>query len=145
MLLGQYRLTLNVDHSLVIPPAFRELFEDGLYITRGFEENLLVMSGRVFNDLSKRGLAMNITDPLVRLLRRLIFGNASSLEISDTGCVLIPQDLATFASLEKEVILVGQGDYFEVWSPAGWEKQVRNLLDIDANTERFSELDLALP
>jgi DNA-binding transcriptional regulator/RsmH inhibitor MraZ len=50
----------------------------------------------------------------------------------------------TFAGLEKEIILVGQGDYFEVWAPAQWEKQSAILLDTAANTGRFAHLDLAL-
>jgi DNA-binding transcriptional regulator/RsmH inhibitor MraZ len=57
--------------------------------------------------------------------------------------MLIPQNLASFAGLEKDIVLVGQGDYFEVWAPAPWEKQSTKLLDADANTERFAQLDLA--
>jgi MraZ protein len=86
---------------------------------------------------------LNLTDPLARLLLRLILGNASKLEMNESGRMLIPQNLASFAILEKDIILVGQGDYFEVWAPAPWEKQSTKLLDSDANTERFAQLDLA--
>ena len=144
MFLGQYKLFLNDDHSLVIPPGFRELLADGVYITRGFEQNLLIMSDKVFQEIYKRVVALNIADPFARLLLRLILGNASRLEFSESGHVFIPQDLTSFAGLEKDIILVGQGDYFELWSPASWDKQSSNLLDFDANTERFAQLDLAL-
>ena len=39
------------------------------------------------------------------------------------GRVLIAPELRSFAQLEKQVHLVGQGDHFELWSDAGWQKQ----------------------
>jgi MraZ protein len=144
MFLGQYKLIVNDDHSLVIPPDFRELLADGVYITRGFEQNLWIMSEKVFQEIYKRVVALNIADPLARLLLRLILGNAARLDFTESGRVFIPKDLASFAGLEKDIILVGQGDYFELWTPASWDKQSSNLLDFDANTERFAQLDLAL-
>ena len=144
MFLGQNKLCLDDDRSLVIPPEFRELLADGVYITRGFEQNLLIMSDQVFQEIYKKVVALNIADPLARLLLRMILGNAARLDISDTGRVFIPQDLASFAGLEKDIILVGQGDYLELWAPAYWDKQSSHLLDFDANSERFAQLDLAL-
>jgi MraZ protein len=143
MFLGQYQLILNNDHSVLTPVPFRELLADGAYITRGFEQNLLIMGDKVFQEIYKRVVALNLADPLARLLLRLILGNASRLEMNESGSMLIPKNLASFAGLEKDIILVGQGDYFEVWAPVHWEKQSTKLLDTDANTERFAQLDLA--
>jgi MraZ protein len=144
MFLGQYQLFLDEDGHLVIPKPFRELFADGAYVTRGFEQNLLIMSEREFQEIYKRVAALNIADPLARLLLRLILGNASRLDISESGHVLLPQDLMSFAGLEKDVILVGQGEYCEAWAPTYWEQQAIILLDTVANAERFAQLDLAL-
>jgi MraZ protein len=144
MLLGQYQISLDEDRHLVIPQPFRELFADGAYVTRGFEQNLLILSEREFQEIYKRVTALNIADPVARLLLRLILGNASRLDINESGHVLLPQDLMSFAGLDKEVILVGQGDYCEAWAPVDWEKQSVILLDTVANAERFARLDLAL-
>ena len=144
MYLGQYHLDLDKDYRMVVPAGFRELFAQGAYITRGFEQNLLVMSERDFQERCKQVAALNITDPNARLLQRLLLGNAVRLEINASGQVLLPSELMAFAGLEKEIILVGQGDYFEVWAPAQWEKQSTILLDIDANAGRFAHLDLTL-
>jgi MraZ protein len=144
MYLGQYHLNLDKDLSLTVPAGFRELFAQGAYVTRGFEQNLLVMSEQDFQGRYKQVAALNITDPNARLLQRLLLGNAVRLEINASGQVLLPPELMAFAGLEKEIILVGQGDYFEVWAPAQWEKQSAILLDTSANTGRFAHLDLAL-
>jgi DNA-binding transcriptional regulator/RsmH inhibitor MraZ len=56
----------------------------------------------------------------------------------------LPQDLLVFAGLEKEIVLVGQGDYIEAWAPADWGKQNIILLDTAANSARFAQLNLAM-
>ena len=144
MYLGQFHLYLDKDYRMVVPAGFRELFTQGAYVTRGFEQNLLVMSEQDFQERYKQVAALNITDPDARLLQRLLLGNAVRLEINASGQILLPPELLAFAGLEKEIILVGQGDYFEVWAPAQWEKQSAILLDIAANTGRFAHLDLTL-
>ncbi len=144
MFLGQHQLFLKNDRYLVVPEPFREMFAEGAYITRGFEQNLLIMSDRVFQELYKRITALNIADPVARLLLRLVIGNASRLEISASGRVLIPEDLRSFVGLENGIIMVGQGNYLEVWAPADWEKQTTKLLDSETNAGRFAQLDLAL-
>ena len=143
MYLGQYQLNMDKDRRLVVPGSFRELFAQGAYITRGFEQNLLIMSAGDFQERYKQIVALNITDPNARLLQRLILGNAAQLEITASGQVRIPPDLMSFAGVENEIVLVGQGDYFEAWAPAQWEKQSALLLDITANAGRFTHLDLS--
>jgi len=143
MFLGQHQLTLENNRFLLTPVSFRALLADGAYITRGFEQNLIVMSEKVFQEIYKRVVGLNLADPLARLLLRLILGNASKLEMDEIGRVFVPENLAAFAGLEKDIILVGQGDYFEIWSPTHWEKQSAELLNTDTNTERFAQLDLA--
>jgi MraZ protein len=144
MFLGQHHLFFERDRRLIIPEPFRKLLEDGAYITRGFENDLLIMSDKVFQGIYERVLALNIADPLARLLLRLILGNASKLDLSSSGYVLIPENLISIAGLEKEIILVGQGDYVELWTPAHWEEQSAIINDTVANAERFSQLNLAL-
>ena len=144
MFLGQYHLVINGSRSFVIPEPFRKFLADGAYVTRGFEQNLLLMSEQVFQEVYKRVMALNIADPLARLLLRLILSNAARLEISASGELIIPDNLTSFAALEKEIVLVGQGDYIELWSPVHWIKQSNSLLDIETNVERFAQLDLAL-
>ena len=42
-----------------------------------------------------------------------------------------------------ELIVAGQGEYFEVWTPALWNEQMAQLQDVEANNARFSTLDLS--
>ncbi len=144
MFLGQYPQSMGDDRSVEVPEAFREVLAHAAYITRGFEQNLLVMSEREFQQTCQQMASLNMADPTVRLLQRLILGSASRLDIDGNGRVIIPDELATFAGIQKVIILVGQGNYIEAWSPEAWEKQVCMLEDVEANSARFAQLDLSL-
>ena len=144
MFLGQYLLSMGDDRSVLLPGAFQELLAQGAYITRGFEQNLLIMSETEFQAASQKVAALNLADPTVRLLNRLILAHASPLDLDGNGRFILPAELVEFSGLQKEIILVGQGDYIEVWSPAEWEKQTRLLADVAANSARFAQLDLVL-
>lgn len=143
MFLGQYQHTLDDKNRLTVPARFRELLAEGAFVTQGFDRNLMVLTTRAFEQVYERLNAMNMADPAARLLRRLILGNAYQLEIDKSGRVLLPQNLREFASLDGEVVLVGQGDYFEVWSPQAWQEQQQKLADAEANAQRFTALNLS--
>ncbi len=143
MLLGQYRLFLDDEHQLAMPEAFHAQFGQEVYVTHGFEQNLLIMSEKEFQEIYQRVAGLNIADPLARLLQRLLLGNAAKIELNASGRMRLSQDCLTFAGLQKEIVLVGQGDYCEVWAPANWDKQTSVMLDTAANATRFAQLDLA--
>jgi MraZ protein len=62
--------------------------------------------------------------------------------VDKVGRILLPQYLRELAQLESEIILVGVGDYFEIWSPAMWEQKTEKLQDLEANEKRFAVFDL---
>ncbi len=86
---------------------------------------------------------MNIADPVARLLLRLFLGNAAKLELDTADRFRLPANLAGFIQLNREVMLVGQGEYFEIWAMDQWSKQEANLQDVEENAHRFSYLNLA--
>jgi MraZ protein len=77
-----------------------------------------------------------------RLLRRLLFSNAKHINFDSAGRILIPGFLRETANLEETAILIGMGEYFEIWAPDRWLSQQTSLNDVDANEQRFSALDL---
>jgi len=59
--------------------------------------------------------------PMTRRIQRLLLGHATELELDKSGRLLIPNLLREYAALEKEVMLVGQGKKFELWSDSTWQ------------------------
>ena len=143
MFLGQFQHNLDDKGRLMIPARFRELLAAGAFITQGFDRCLMVMTDMYFRQVYDRISAMNLADPNTRLLRRFILSNAYPVEIDKVGRILVPQNLRQGIMLESEAIVAGQGDYFEVWTPAEWNAQMAQLQDIETNNQRFATLDLS--
>ncbi len=143
MFLGQFQHNLDDKGRLMIPSRFRELLAAGAFITQGFDRCLMVMTDIYFKQVYDRISAMNLADPNTRLLRRFILSNAYPVEIDKVGRILVPQNLRQGIMLEGEAIVAGQGEYFEVWTPAEWNAQMAQLQDIETNNQRFATLDLS--
>jgi MraZ protein len=85
---------------------------------------------------------LSLTHPDQRALQRRIFSGATQLEFDKAGRILLPQFLRDAAQLVDEVIVVGNGVYFELWSPEMWRLQEEQFLDEDSSAERFAAYDL---
>jgi MraZ protein len=143
LFLGKHFRGLDHDHRFLTPDGYKKNLDDEVYIiTQGFDHNLWVFSSEAFQEIYKKLANLNIADPLARLLFRLILGAATEAGLSDQGYLEIPDGLRGFAGIENEVLLVGQGDYFEIWSPELWNKQEVELRKAESNTERFSTFEL---
>jgi MraZ protein len=143
MFLGQFRHNLDDKGRLTIPAVFRDSVGQGAFISQGFDRNLMVMTAAYFQQVYERINAMSITDPSARLLRRLLLSSAYQVEVDKAGRILLPQHLRQFLGLDGEAMVIGQGEYFEIWSPADWDEQLQALEDTEANAARFATLDLS--
>ena len=47
--------------------------------------------------------------------RRIFLGNASEIDLDNSGRILISPELRTAAALEREIILLGMGSHLELW------------------------------
>jgi MraZ protein len=126
------------------PESYLAYLKASVIITQGFERNLLILPVDLFAELVRQISSLSQTDPVVRLLSRVLIGNAHEVKIAANGKIQIPEDLRKFSNLEQEVIMVGLGDYFEIWSQAGWEVQLNRIQDFDANAHRFTGQNLVI-
>jgi MraZ protein len=142
MFLNQYHHSFDDKGRLTIPAKFRILPEEGAFVIQGLDRNLMVLPPDVFRLIYDRLMTMSLTDPGARLLRRVILGNALQVSPDSAGRILLTPNLREFADLQNEVVFVGQGDYFEIWSPSLWQEQEKQVNDAENNAKRFATLDL---
>jgi MraZ protein len=142
MFLNQYQHSFDDKGRLTIPSKFRELPAEGAFVVQGLDRNLMVLPPAVFQILYDRLMAMSLTDPTARLLRRVILGNALQVVPDGVGRILLQPNLKEYASLKENVVFVGQGDYFEIWSPELWKEQEVQVSDASTNAQRFAALEL---
>ena len=140
MLLGLHTNILEKNNHLALPASFREIMAAEVYITSGFDRNIMVLTLQAFQEIYDKITSLNLANPVARLLLRMILGSAHKVMVAPDGKIVIPDVLKTFAGLEHEVTLVGQGDFIEIWSSENWYRQAEQLLHIEAN--QFSTLTI---
>jgi MraZ protein len=57
-----------------------------------------------------------------------LLGNATDLELDNAGRVLVPPELRAAAQLERDVMLLGMGEHFELWDAARLAKHEQTAL-----------------
>lgn len=142
MFLGKHSSTLDRKSRFAAPPVFQNELAGGAYILQGFEQNLLVLPPQAFETMVRTVMAQNVADPLVRSLLRMLLGSAQAVSLDKSSRLALPGDLKEFAHLKGSVVLVGQGDFFEVWQPDLWEEQEIQLRDAVTNSSRYSSLNI---
>jgi MraZ protein len=143
MFLGQYTHSIDAKGRLIIPVKFRPLLAQGAYVVRGFDPNLVVYTTDTFQLLSRQANATSATDPEARAMRRFIFGSAQDVSLDSAGRILIPGFLRQYAHLDGETVLVGAGQYFEIWNAELWEKELARVADPELSAGRFATFSLA--
>jgi MraZ protein len=53
-------------------------------------------------------------------MRRRIYAHSVDEKLDSAGRILFPLHLMEHASLDGPCVIVGAGDYLEVWSPKEW-------------------------
>lgn len=121
MFLGEYEHSVDIKGRLAVPAKFRPQLEAGLVVTRGFERCLQVYPMEQWQILSERVSNLSLGAAELRNLRRLLFGNASDMELDKQGRILLPSNLRTYAGIGDNAVVVGMNTYFEIWSKSDWD------------------------
>ncbi len=81
----------------------------------------------------------NSTSRQARRLQHLMVGYATELDLDAANRLLLPVMHRDHAELDKRLILVGQGQKFEIWNEARWtsttETYLSETVDDDASVE----------
>ena len=78
---------------------------------------------------------------VARRIVRIMVGYATEVDMDANGRILVSRELRDFASLEKNAILIGQGNKFELWDEATWNDTRDAWLSEEDDGELPAELE----
>ena len=58
-----------------------------------------------------------------RRIVRIMVGYATDVDMDGNGRILVSNELREFASIEKQGMLIGQGNKFELWDESTWNEK----------------------
>ena len=126
LLTGCYRRTLDDKSRLAIPKQLRDAIgypqETNLFIAPGTDKALVIYTSVI---LEQMGQALSKLSPAAkdtRAFSRLFYAQAQPAEVDKQGRLRIPADLASFAEIQTEVVVLGVRDRIELWNAATWDQ-----------------------
>lgn len=129
MFLGSFAPNLMDKGRIALPKKIREeLGSSRLILTIGFEKCIFGFTERMWEDVTKPELERPLfSDKEGRDLRRKMYSEAVNVELDGQGRCVIPKGMLEFANIVNELVVIGAGDHFEIWSKRGWEEYRKKL------------------
>lgn len=130
MFRGSSYHTIDAKGRIIVPARFRELIKNGdtpeVMLTR-LDGGLMAYPMQRWLEIEGKILALEKKSANMRRFRRVFVGGASECQCDKQDRILIPVLLRDYAGLEKEIVIVGALDHFEIWSKQYWEKENSDL------------------
>jgi len=126
MLTSSYNHTIDAKNRVFIPAKFRERLGDEIVISQSVRENCLKVCSvaewdKYIEPIKKMDRAQS------EFLLRVMNGTSITLLLDSTGRVQLTPELIKYAHLEnKQVVIVGCGDYAEIWSEEAYNGKVKS-------------------
>jgi len=131
-LTGTYPRALEGKRMLTLPPEVIDQLGNctQVLMSPGPDPCLWLTSVDHLEKLSERLEHSPASEMDVRVFRRLFFGQIEKIPVQE-GKIVIPERLALFGSLEKEIAIVGVEDHFEIWDLERWRKYTQKMSTLE--------------
>ena len=128
LFLGEYDHALDERGRVTLPRKIRqEIEETEIILARGYEGCIIGFDKSSWEREAAKHFDTPVTDEKGRQVWRYLFGSAQKVEVDKLGRILLPAQLKEYASISREVIVVGAGDHFEIWNEGRWQEYSKNL------------------
>ena len=120
MLIGEYEHTIDAKGRVSMPAKLRKDMGETFILTKGLDGCLFAFSQNEWMNFETKLKTLPLSDKNARNFVRFFLAGATECEIDKQGRFLIPSNLRTAASLEKETIIIGVGTRLEIWNKQTW-------------------------
>jgi MraZ protein len=122
--------TIDSKGRIIIPARFRDVIKadggDGVMVSR-MDRCLVSYTTEGWRKLEEKILSMATTSDNMRRFRRVFIGGAFECACDRQDRILIPPTLRQYANIDKDIVMVGVLDHFEIWSRENWDMENDNL------------------
>lgn len=121
MLIGEYEHSLDAKGRLIMPAKLREDIGEKFIITKGLDGCLFGFSQSEWTNFEEKLKILPLTNKNARDFVRFFLSGAIECEIDKQGRFLIASNLREYATMEKEVVIIGVGTRIEIWNRDKWK------------------------
>jgi MraZ protein len=125
---GTHFLSLDIKGRIAIPASERaklsEFCGSRIVVTADLADRLLVYPEPYFDELADRLNALPSLKPTTEALQRTLLGYASHAKLDAQGRVLLTPAQRALGKFEKDAVLIGVGNRYQLWRKDLWEVQM---------------------
>lgn len=121
MFMGEYQHNIDAKGRMIVPAKFREELGQTFVVTRGLDECLFIYPMEEWKEVEIKLKKLPLTKKDARAFTRFFFSGATECEVDKQGRINLPQNLRTYASLEKECVVIGVSNRVELWAKDVWD------------------------
>jgi MraZ protein len=134
---GQHEHSLDSKDRLTIPARFRAALADGVILVKGLDPCVEVYPVQEFARFEEREVAgFSTFSRDQRRMRRRIYAHSVDEQLDSAGRIRLPGNLIEHAGLGGPCVIVGVGDYLEIWQPETWGAEDA---EVDAKANQIAE------
>ncbi|MCH8158842.1 MAG: division/cell wall cluster transcriptional repressor MraZ [Proteobacteria bacterium] len=127
MFRGASQVSLDAKGRMAIPTRYRERVAtrcDGqMIVTVDKDHCLLVYPLPDWEELERKLVRLPSMNKIARRIVRIMVGYATEVDMDANGRILVSRELRDFASIDKQAMLIGQGNKFELWDEEIWNRK----------------------
>jgi transcriptional regulator MraZ len=123
--LGTFDYAMDERGRVPLPPRYRDAFREGIVLSQGSPDRCLrAYTVSAFNAQAAEFTAQSPMRRRGRDLRKALFSRSHEAELDKQNRVLIPAALRDHAGLTGKVLVVGAGEWLEIWAPEIYEAEM---------------------
>ncbi len=136
MFLGEYLHIFDSKNRISVPAKFRKDLGRVVVVTRGLDRCLYMYSKKSWEKEAQKYAAHTSGSAAERGLSRLFLAGSFEADVDQSGRVLIPENLKSFAQIKEKAVIAGVADRVEVWEEHAWNKYTKA---IERDADRLAE------
>lgn len=122
MFIGEYEHSIDTKGRITMPAKLKLEIGEKFVITKGLDGCLFVYSQEEWTNFEEKLKTLPLTNKNARDFVRFFLSGAIECELDKQGRFLITSNLRNYATLEKEVVIIGVGTRLEIWNKEKWKK-----------------------
>lgn len=122
MFAGSFDCRMDRQGRVAIPPSFRRRIEESgdSFVLTFFDDAIAGYPRETWLSLEKQVLSLPAFSKKARALSRVLASRAHESRLDTQGRILIPPGLRKLAALDRDVVIIGAMDRFEIWPRGKW-------------------------
>ena len=118
---GTYEHTIDGKGRLFIPARLKEEMGDSFHLSMGTDQCLTIYPQSAWDALCQRAEELEEEEDIEAM--EVFFAQSYRCTVDSQNRIVIPPLLREFATLEKDVVIVGSNNVAKIWNAQRWAER----------------------